>query len=167
LVTAFVGLAAGFLLEEYVTRHAAMIIVMVPPLNAMGGNVGGVLGARLSSALHLGVITPDFRGQSSLGTNILASGILGGISFFAVGLAFFAIEYLASGSLMIGLKMMTIYFFAGLLLVLILIGVTVVSAFISYRRGIDPDNVVMPIVTTAGDLGGISCLLIMVHLVGL
>lgn len=168
LITALVGLAAGYLLEEHIPRHVAIFLIMVPPLNDMGGNIGGVLGARISSALHLGTITPKFRDQQALAANVLASGILGLISFLAIGFGFFFIEYwVFSGSLLMSTQMMLIFFGSGLLLTLILIGITVVSAFIAYKNEIDPDNVVMPIVTTAGDIGGISSLLLMTHLAGI
>ena len=167
LVAAVIGLAAGYLLENHLPRHVAIFLMMVPPLNSMGGNIGSVLAARLSSALHLGVVTPDFQRQRVLGINITASGILGIISFFVIGVSFFFIEYLVfSGALLTSFKIMLIFFSAGLLLTLILIGVTVTSTFISYKKGIDPDNVVMPIVTTLGDIGGIASLIILIHLTG-
>ncbi len=167
LAAAMIGLAAGYLLENHIPRHIAIFLIMVPPLNSMGGNIGSVLAARLSSALHLGTVTPDFQKQEVLGTNITASGILGAVSFFVIGISFFLIEYLIfSGGFMTSLKIMLIFFLSGLLLTLILIGVTVTSTFISYKRGIDPDNVVMPIVTTFGDIGGIASLIILIHLIG-
>ena len=41
----------------------------------------------------------------------------------------------------------------------IVVFATVVSAFPSFRRGLDPDNVVIPIVTSVGDVSGIACLI--------
>jgi cation transporter-like permease len=38
-------------------------------------------------------------------------------------------------------------------------------AFLSYIRGLDPDNVVIPIVTSIGDIVGVTCLIISIKIV--
>ena len=41
----------------------------------------------------------------------------------------------------------------------------VVSAFISFKRGIDPDNIVTPIITTSGDTIGITIIIVLALLI--
>ncbi len=62
LAAVAIGLMAGYLLETYSGEIAAIALAMVPPINGIGGNIGSVLGARLSSELHLGTMTPELRG---------------------------------------------------------------------------------------------------------
>ena len=52
-----------------------------------------------------------------------------------------------------------------MLTVLILIFVSMLFSYLTFRKGLDPDNVVVPILTTIGDLVGISVLLIIMGLV--
>ncbi len=56
-------------------------------------------------------------------------------------------------------KLMLATFLAGLLLVFAMVILVMVVGWLSYRRGWDPDNVVVPVLTTAGDTLGIIFLL--------
>jgi mgtE-like transporter len=55
----------------------------------------------------------------------------------------------------------------GLLLIAIVIGISVFVARFSFEHGFDPDNTVIPVVTTICDLLGIVCLIIMIGAVGI
>ncbi len=167
LVSVMIGLGAGYLLDSYTGQATAIILAMVPPLNGIGGNIGSILGARLSSALHLGTITPEFRGQSALGINLAASASLALIVYSFTGTLFFLITRLSGGTLMKSIRTAVIFFGAGMLLTGIIALTSITAAFISYRREIDPDNVVIPVVTTVVDVAGVVSLLIMVSIIGL
>lgn len=166
LVAVVIGLGAGYLLDSYSGRATATILAMVPPLNGIGGNIGSILGARLSSALHLGTITPEFRGQSALGVNLAASASLASVVYSFTGVLFFLIFWLTEGALIKSLRVGIVFFGAGMLLTGIIALTSVTSAFLSYQREIDPDNVVIPIVTTVVDVAGVVSLLIMVSIIG-
>jgi len=64
-------------------------------------------------------------------------------------------------------KIVLIPMFAGTALVLFLIPATLVVAFLSFKIGIDPDNVVMPTITTIGDFAGILLLLLGIKVIGI
>lgn len=166
IVTVLIGLVSGYMLDVYSGRLTAVILAMVPPINGIGGNIGSILGARLSSALHLGTVTPDFRENRPLRINLTASVSLGLIIYGFVG-AFFFVSSLLSYSLLRSLRILMVFFWAGVLLICIIILTSVLSAFLSYRKGVDPDNVVIPVVTTVVDLAGVGCLILMVNIFGL
>ena len=63
------------------------------------------------------------------------------------------------------IEFLTIMLGAGILMTIIVIFMSVISASLSFNRGMDPDNTVTPVVTTSGDLMGIITLIIMVGLV--
>ena len=61
IVLSLIQLVAGIPLGD-LTKNMSMlpgILILLPPLLAMRGNIGSSLGARLSSGLHLGYIRPD------------------------------------------------------------------------------------------------------------
>ncbi len=167
LASVAIGLLAGYMLDVNSGRIAGTVLAMVPPINGIGGNIGSVLGARLSSALHLGTITPEIRGQSALRVNLVASAALGILVYAFVGGLFFVFSLIFGSTLLRALEVLAIFFGAGLLLTGIIAFTSVTSAFVSYTRGIDPDNVVIPIVTTVVDAAGVISLLIMVNIIGL
>lgn len=170
LAGVLIGLGAGYLLaslqDVYAARTAAIILAMVPPINGIGGNIGSVLGARLSSALHLGTISPELRGQGVLGINLAASTLMGLVVYTFAGGIFFASSLLVGSNLLRSFRIFIIFLGAGMILVGVVTFTSLTSAFLSYRRGTDPDNVVIPVVTTVVDVMGVVSLLIMVTIIG-
>ncbi len=163
-----IGLSAGFVLETRLEGiRGTLVVMMVPLLNGMGGNLGCILGARLGSALHLGTVEPKLKGQRVLGDNLKASVLT------SVGIFFFTSAIIFSTTLVWGMglvgavKHMLAYVIAGMLLTPVIIASTVISAFISFKGGLDPDNVVIPIVTAIIDIAATVCLLIIaINIVG-
>ena len=143
-----------------------LLLALIPIINGMGGNIGSILGARLASGLHVGYITPDLKGEE-LKKNAIDTIILGVITF--TFLAFFI--YLISPIIGLDTSEMTLFKLFGIMLgagiilivVVILLGISV--AIYSFKKGVDPDNVVTPIITTSCDALGIICLLFMVWLI--
>lgn len=145
-----------------------IILALIPVINGVGGNIGSILGARIASGLHTGIISMDYR-DKELKNNMASTFALGIITFFALGIMTYLLLPLIGFSVsIIGFwRLMAIVLGAGTLLILFLIGLSAVSAIYSFKKGIDPDNSVTPIVTTSGDALGILCLFLMVVLVGI
>lgn len=165
LISVLIGLVAGYMLDVYGWINP-FVLAMVPPINGIGGNIGSVLGARLSSALHLGTVTPDLRGQGALGENLAASAILGVIVYSFTGGLFFVSSLATENSILEAIRIAMIFFGAGMLLTVIIAFTSITAAFTSFTRGIDPDNVVIPVVTTVVDVAGVGSLLIMANIIG-
>jgi mgtE-like transporter len=56
---------------------------------------------------------------------------------------------------------------SGVLLVCIISLVSVFTAFLSFKRGLDPDDMVAPVVTTLGDTLGIIFLFLFIGVIGI
>ena len=164
------GIAGGQVLNsnQTVLISIPVLLVMFPVINAVCGNIGSILGARLSSGLHLGSIsTKSFDGE--LQKNI-ASGLLLGIISYT-----FLTIFILLISPMIGIDIKTdillktgfIMLTTGLILTVIVIAVAVLAARFSFIKGFDPDNAVTPIVTTICDILGIIILITMIGAVGI
>lgn len=135
-----------------------ILLMFIPIINGVCGNIGSILGARVSSGLHVGYITPDFRGKE-LRENVIGISLLAMLTFCFIG----ALVYVISASF----KLVFIIIGAGMLLTFGVICLCIPTAIVSFRKGIDPDNVVIPILTTGADVLGILCLLLMIKLVGI
>jgi mgtE-like transporter len=168
LVSVVGGLFAGLVLGEMTGELEAVrgLLVLVPALLATRGNVYGAFGARLASGLHQGIIEPhvamgDERLRAAMAAamsnNLLASG-------FAAVLTVLALQWLpgepAGLSTLVGIALIAA-FLAGLALT----AVVIVVMFLGYRRGVNPDTLVGPLVTTTGDVIGIAFLLLAVKIV--
>lgn len=167
LLCIFIGLFAGTTLQESLSRiEGTLVMMMVPLLNGIGGNLGSILGARLGSALHLGMVEPRLKGRVLKG-NVNAS-VLTSIGVFSfISVVFFIIAYLWGMGFIGAAKHALAFILAGILLTPVIILSTIVLAFISFRKGLDPDNVVIPIVTSIIDVVAAVCLLIIaINIVG-
>ncbi len=145
-----------------------IILTLIPVINGVGGNIGSILGARLASGLHTGIIGLDFKGNE-LRKNVTGTFVLGLITFCTLGLIIYLVlPVIGLDIAVIGFtKLMLIVIGTGVLLILCLIGLSVISAVYSFKKGIDPDNSIMPIVTTSGDALGILCLFLMISIIGI
>lgn len=162
-------IVGGQMLNSYEDILIAMptLLMIIPVLNGVGGNIGSILGARIASGLHIGYIDADLHGEE-LKKNVLGAFLLGIISYTFLALfimiiaPFIGISVESSFLPKIGLIMIG----AGLMLTIVLIVATLIFARLSFKKGFDPDNVITPLVTTLGDLLGIICLTIMIGIVG-
>jgi mgtE-like transporter len=145
-----------------------IILALIPIINGVGGNIGSILGARLASGLHIGIINLDYK-DAELRKNVTSTFLLGLITFTGLGvLTYLLLPIIGLDVSVISFsRLMIIVVCAGVLLIICLIGLSIMSAFYSFKKGIDPDNSVTPIVTTSGDAIGIICVFLMVALIGI
>ncbi|ELY50658.1 magnesium transporter [Natronorubrum bangense] len=169
LISLVAGLFAGTLLGTETMREGIEsvpgILLLLPAFLATRGGVYGSLGARLSSGLHQGLIDPHFEWNDRLRNAVVASFLNGMIvSIFIAVLAWGVLLALGrNGSL---LELVIILTVAALLSAFAMLGVLLTVIFKGYRRGLDPDNVIGPVVTTVGDVFGVAFLLIGIAVAG-
>ncbi|WP_135823468.1 magnesium transporter [Halorussus ruber] len=159
----FAGVVLGGMRAEL--RAVPGLLVLVPALLATRGNVYGSLGARLSTGLHQGLVEPAFEFDDRVAAAVaaaLGNGILA--SLFASVVAFLVLELLAASVAPLS-TLLAIALVAGLLSGIALTVAVVSVVFVGFRRGYNPDTLVGPLVTTTGDVFGISFLLLAVRLV--
>jgi len=162
LVSAVGGLLAGTVLAGMDGELATVdgLLVLVPAFLAIRGSVYGSLGARLSSALHQGLIEPDFEPTLPL-LGAVAAAITNGVtaSLFAATLTVAVLRLL--GRSVAPLRTLGLLaLLGGLLAGVALTTVVVTVVFVGFRRGMNPDDLVGPAVTTAGDVFGMLALLV-------
>src|SRR5207248_2900598 len=134
------------------------LLVLIPPFLEDTGALGGILAARLSSKLHLGVVSPRFRPQSAALLDVSIFFLFSISVFFFVGVSasvVSAIRGLASPGVweVIGISMV-----AGLGATVLATIVAYLAAVATYRFGLDPDNHGIPIVTSSMDFLGAATL---------
>ena len=162
------GLLAGVVLGGMRAEFRAVpgLLVLVPALLATRGNVYGSLGARLATGLHQGLVSPEIRGAETRLYRAVAAAILNGLlaSSVAAVAAFLALSALGGDAAPVWM-LLAIALLAGLLSGIVLSITVVAVVFAGYRRGYNPDTLVGPIVTTAGDIFGVAFLLLAVRVV--
>ncbi len=128
------------------------ILVLVPVIMGTRGNILGIFASRLTTGLHLGTIYMRFRKNPVLASNLKAALLL---SFIIAALTGVAAHYacLFFGYQSMGLlRFVIVSIIASVLSDGSLILVDAMISFYSYKRNIDPDNIMIPIITTMSDV---------------
>ena len=133
--------------------------------NFHGGNIGSILGARLASGLHVGNISLDIK-DKKMHENLTTSIILGLITYGILAILIYYVALFSEISMDIGLiEFILILLSVGILLIFIVTFASILTAFLSFKRGLDPDDFVAPIVTTISDTMGIIFLFFIIGVV--
>lgn len=170
LISLVAGLFAGTVLGSETMRNGIEsvpgILLLLPAFLATRGGVYGSLGARLSTGLHQGIIEPRFSLDGRLTNAVVASFINGMVVSVFIAVVAFLVLWIGAGGGNL-LQLVAIMFVSGLLSAILMLSALVSVVFVGYRRGLDPDNIVGPLVTTLGDVFGVVFLLVAIYLVGL
>ncbi|WP_135667552.1 magnesium transporter [Halorhabdus rudnickae] len=162
------GLLAGVVLGGMRAELTAIdgLLVLVPALLATRGNVYGSLGARIATALHQGLLEPRVSEADDRLLRAVAAAIANGLlaSAFAAVVATAALAWLARPAASLAI-LVVVAVISGLLSGLALATTVVLFVFAGFRRGYNPDTLVGPLVTTAGDVFGMGALLLAARLV--
>jgi mgtE-like transporter len=145
------GLIAGFLVAYQlgIFRLSPWALALYPALISTKV-ISGLLSGRLSTALHLGTIYPRFSGNTrSFYKLIDAVIVLTLATSLSVSLISLFFGYLFWGITIADFSAILIVMVSTLAIGLFFSLLTVKVAFVSFKRGLDPDIVVYPIMSTA------------------
>ena len=168
----FIEIFAGQILQgkQELLVLFPIYLITIPVINGVGGNIGSILGARLASGLHVGYITYNIK-DKEMHENLLVTILIGVITYLFLAIVIYFVAVF--GNLQKGINFMEFARFisvvlgTGVLLVLTVSIVSIFTAFVSFKRGLDPDDMVSPVVTTVGDTMGIIFLFILIGVVGI
>jgi mgtE-like transporter len=161
LVELVSGLVLGSF-EETLYRYPSLL-VLVPVTIGTAGNLGSVLAARLSTAFHLGTLSfaPD---DDRLAGNALATVLLALSLFPFVGGGAWLLQSVTGGTRLALSRVVLVALASGAALAVLAVLVTAVATYVAYRLGLDPDDVVIPVVTNVCDVLGVVVLFLSVVL---
>ena len=147
------GVFAGIILVK-MTDMIEMIpglLVLVPAILGMRGNISCTLGSRLGSAVHLGLISKIERNPELI-NNVTGSLMLSLIMSIVLGvlahLMTVAFGMPSAGILLLVLIAVISGVSSGVILSILAVVITIGA----FKHGIDPDNVTTPAIGTLGDV---------------
>ncbi len=163
---AVVGIFTGGFLRDVLEEasYAPGILILVPGMLGLRGNISSALGARLCSALHLGYISSKKISRDLLRNIEVSISLSIFISFILSIFAWLVCSY-TGGPCMSVWGFMSVSVLTGVMSGSILSFMTSGIAIISYRKGLDPDNITLPAGASIGDVVTIICLLLAVRLI--
>ena len=128
------------------------LLVVIPGAIGMRGNIFGSFASRLSTSLHIGLISPEFEFSQELNSNIFSSFVLTLVLSIFLGIVGKIFCILLKSPSMSVIDFVLICTIAGIISNLVMLPITMFVSFKSFEHGWDPDNITSPIIAAFGDL---------------
>lgn len=166
LLTSLLGLTAGQLMNSQLDNLVAIptILLLIPALIKIGGDTGSMLGARLASAFHMGIGTTRIHKNPVVKNSVIAALIVGLSASVFLSVIAWMICIFGGGNYFGFFTIFRICIISSIFELIAVFSATIAIAFASHRFGIDPDDTVIPIIATLGDIVGITAIFTTLHL---
>jgi mgtE-like transporter len=144
LVAFIVNITGSFLsrIKFVETRHE--IYIVYPAIIDTMGSVGAIVGSTATTKLALGTLTSSFTSIKRHSNEIISTWIASLMMFTLYSLSSLVLQ----GSLH---RFLTVLYITNLLATSCMIIISYTIGIATYRRGLDPDNFVIPIVSSLAD----------------
>ncbi len=140
--------------------QGAIFLMLIPAFNAQGGSMGSILGSRLTSSAYLGqdqiTLEPNRLMIRSTASLLLISFMV----FFAMSLVVSGLGWISGLGTIFYPKLLLIMMMGATSITLISSFIAYYTAYISFKLGLDPDNVVIPLLTACMDIVGSTSLIV-------
>ena len=150
LVSLLVNLTGTLLLgiSKFITERVE-IYAIYTALIGMIGNVGSVVGSTATTKLALGLLTPSFSSMRNHAKNIFSAWGASIIMFIILAVLSLSIHDLFSFSSVY--QLFSIVLIANVLAVATIVILTYAISILTFKRGLDPDNFVIPVESSLAD----------------
>lgn len=153
LISSVMGLFSGTVLSnnERVLTSFPIILLVLPSLNSLIGDISTVLVSRLTSHLYIGTLSPKIQHSERLKQDfygLLITILLSLVALISLGYilgSVIGIE-IVNPFLIISIIIITVLILFGLMFVFLFMG-----SILIFRKGNDPNNFLIPIVTSLAD----------------
>ena len=159
LALTLVEIGSGLVLGSFEDSLLAYpsLLVLVPVTIGTAGNLGSILAARLSTSFHLGTLsfspTDDDLAGNALATVALAVSV-----FPVIGVGAWLLTAVLGSTQLPLTTVLLVSLTSGVCLAVLAVAVTVTATYAAYRFELDPDDVVLPVVTNTCDVLGVLVL---------
>ena len=150
------SLVAGGLISIFTPQFEAFpwILALFPPVLTIRGGIGGIFSGNLATMLHIGLIRPQMRKNTPVYYQLISSIfvitlvdtlIMGGVSFLLnLALGRVSVQHL--------LVFMVVPPVSCVTAMAVSIPLTMMIAIMTFRRGLNPDILVYPILASVNDI---------------
>ncbi len=149
------GSVIGTKIESFIA--IAGLLTVIPSFLEDGGAIGGILSSRFASLLHLGILKPKLKPPIEILKVFAVFHLIGLFIFALIGVTAQLLNLTAGIQTISTVKIVTITIIAGQILLLPLNLMAYYFSILSFRKGLDPDNIGIPLITSIMDLVGTGC----------
>ena len=150
LISLGINFVSGVFLGKYFDKLMVsypVLLVVLPGLMGLRGNIFGSLASRFTTALYLGEIRASLR-EKRVGENIYISVVLSILPIFLLWI----VGTMKTGHVHMAFFALLILFASTVFVSLFLGYSTAIITILPFRRGLDPDSIASPLITSMADL---------------
>jgi mgtE-like transporter len=168
-LSVLISLTSGLILNRGIELFVTLpvLLALAPPLAGMAGSIGSIFSARLSTALHLGLVKPRIELNEVLASNVFAVSMIAGVSSMYLGLVMHILsDFTGIGGLSLFEVVEVTIITATFVSITTIIAALFIS-FLSYGKNLDPGSTTIPLVTAIGDLATSISIILAAKVLGL
>ncbi len=140
--------------------QGAIFLMLIPAFNAQGGSVGSILGSRLTSSAYLGQDRITLEPSRLMIRSTVSLLLISLMVFFAMSLVASGLGWISGLDTIFYPKLLLIMMMGATSITLISSFIAYYTAYVSFKLGLDPDNVVIPLLTACMDVVGSTSLIV-------
>ena len=130
------------------------ILALFPPILTIRGDISGIFSGNLTTMLHLGMIRPKIRGNTEIYRRLVTTVfVITFIDTLAMGFISFTLNILFNRA---SLEQLLIFIYVPtiscVVAVILTLPLTSMVAIATFRKGLDPDILVYPILSSVNDI---------------
>ena len=154
IISVIIEIIVGSMLGEiFYHSYFPGILILIPPMMELRGNISSAFAAKLSTALHLGTIKPQIRNNTKKFKNDLISSIIIIIIMpILLGSLVWMFCFLFNISKLNILYFILISLLTGLISGLLMTMISIFISILTFKYGLNPDAIVVPILGFTGDI---------------
>jgi mgtE-like transporter len=164
-----IELVGGGLLEVNVSKliMISYILFLIPAVNNMTGTLGTVIVARISTSLHLGIIEPKLFDNKELKYNFLGVVYICIIVVIYLQIISLILFHFLNFKIVSILHILLITITPTLLAIFLTVITGIILTIVSFNNRLDPNILIMSLITALGDLFGIGSVLLVAKILGM
>jgi mgtE-like transporter len=151
-----ISLFAGGLISIFTPlfQEAPWILALFPPILTIRGGIGGLFSGNLATMLHLGLVKPQISDNTRVYQQLIsASFVITVIDTVVMGLFAFILNFALGQATLAQFYVFALVPPVACVMALTLsVPLTSIIAIVTFRRGLDPDILVYPILASINDI---------------
>lgn len=169
VIAGVISTLAGMTIQSRLDTLASepALLIVIPPLLSLSGSLAGMLSARVSTKLHLGIVEPSRLSLRPVAVDVTVVYLVALPTFLVLGLAAEVLAVVADLGTPGAAEMVALLLLAGILATTLAAVVAYLAALATYRLGWDPDNNGVPMVSSASDFLGAAAFMVSLVILGL
>ncbi|MHA2390465.1 MAG: magnesium transporter [Promethearchaeota archaeon] len=153
IISSLMGLISGSVLSinEDMLYAIPILLLILPALNSLIGDISTVLVSRLTTHLYIGTLSPNIRPAKRLSEDFFGLFITLLLSLVFLVILGFTIGLLSGVNIVNPFMIILIICLTVIIIFLAMFILSFVSSIFLFKRGMDPNNFLIPLITSLAD----------------